>query len=538
MKNRWLGVALIVGLILISLGIRVVHLKADPPHMIHTISNSVGIAFDEGTYAVNARNKILYGQWLMDEWNAFIFNAPLAFIYYISFLIFGVNITVVKLINVALSLVTIFFVFLILRKKFNLWLAFSLSLIFSCNFYYLVYNRAGLLGTFTLLCQVLTCYFLIQSQKKESLALWVGFFGFLAAVTKPIYATFFIAALISVAMIAWTNKRKTPLIRFAWGSIPPLALWILLIYIPYAAPYNKIALAMKKLSGMGGIKTSWINIQKNLIPKIFSLYPILLLMAILFISLLLFKLVRRQKIQPEHLLVLLWSVSHFLAVGIMSYRPFRYHFPFILAFHLAMFFLIELIQKEKPKPLPILLISLGLILLFFRNLWPYLFSNPIFFSQYPFPIRLLIFTGLLTVIACLFLYHHKPQSMPILLTLMLAPQLLASATLYTQHILHPAYRLERMSNYVKTLPPGTVLMGQNAVRLTFDSPHRGIQAAKTWWNDENPFQHNITHVVTIPRWTYELSWIKKDYPNIFKTLKLLQEFPYWTKKIQIYRLVK
>ena len=63
------GFSYIVLIIFIVLfGLRLIHITADPPA---NLSWSGGLFFDEGALAHNARNKVLFGEWKLDEWNDF-----------------------------------------------------------------------------------------------------------------------------------------------------------------------------------------------------------------------------------------------------------------------------------------------------------------------------------------------------------------------------------------------------------------------------------------------------------------------------------
>src|SRR4030043_1440511 len=104
--KKGLGLALIL---VIAGALRLQHIRADPPLLLPSISGSAGIYFDEGIYCHNARNKVLFGRWITDEWNPIVYNAPLTLIYYLGFRLFGVSIVTVKAVNILLSLLGILF---------------------------------------------------------------------------------------------------------------------------------------------------------------------------------------------------------------------------------------------------------------------------------------------------------------------------------------------------------------------------------------------------------------------------------------------
>ena len=61
--RRWL--AGLLATLLLALALRAVFPVADPPWLA-----PIGITWhDEGVWAHNARNKALFGQWQLDQWN-------------------------------------------------------------------------------------------------------------------------------------------------------------------------------------------------------------------------------------------------------------------------------------------------------------------------------------------------------------------------------------------------------------------------------------------------------------------------------------
>ncbi|MEA3369393.1 MAG: hypothetical protein U9Q24_03460, partial [Candidatus Ratteibacteria bacterium] len=79
---------LIICLFILLLGFKVGHLAADPPTQ---LSWSGGLFGDEGAHAHNARNKILFGKWITDDWNPVFYNPFLTAGEYCSFRLLGVG---------------------------------------------------------------------------------------------------------------------------------------------------------------------------------------------------------------------------------------------------------------------------------------------------------------------------------------------------------------------------------------------------------------------------------------------------------------
>jgi len=76
---------------------RFIHLEADPPIY---LSPSGGLFGDEAALAHNARNKVLFGIWITNEWNPFIYNPILTILEYFSFLSFGIDLIQIRVVNI------------------------------------------------------------------------------------------------------------------------------------------------------------------------------------------------------------------------------------------------------------------------------------------------------------------------------------------------------------------------------------------------------------------------------------------------------
>lgn len=92
---------LIFCLILLTIGFRVVQLKADPPA---DFSWSGGYFADEGYWSHNARNEVLFGNPVMDEWDARVVSPLFAFLQRWIFQIFGVGLAQVRLVGLLSAL--------------------------------------------------------------------------------------------------------------------------------------------------------------------------------------------------------------------------------------------------------------------------------------------------------------------------------------------------------------------------------------------------------------------------------------------------
>src|SRR4029079_11699324 len=86
MTPRQFGVAL-TAVVLIAIVLRGVFPAADP-----SWRTTVGVVWhDEGAWVHNARNKALFGEWRLDEWNPVYIAPVFTALEYVSFAAFGVG---------------------------------------------------------------------------------------------------------------------------------------------------------------------------------------------------------------------------------------------------------------------------------------------------------------------------------------------------------------------------------------------------------------------------------------------------------------
>ncbi len=201
--KEMLGLVLILA---VAAVLRLQHIKADPPALISSVSGSAGIYFDEGIYCHNARNKILFGQWITDEWNPIVYNAPLTLLYYVAFKAFGISIVTVKALSILFGLCGILLFFIGVRAYLGPAGALGLTALFSLDFYGLMYNRIGLLENFSSLFFLASFALFAVSRGRPRMSFFLGMTSAVAALSKYLFVFFPIAAALAVAYQA--RKRS------------------------------------------------------------------------------------------------------------------------------------------------------------------------------------------------------------------------------------------------------------------------------------------------------------------------------------------
>ena len=535
-RTKW---AALILLLVIAALFRLQHIKADPPFVLAQISGSAGIYFDEGIYSHNARNKILFGKWITDEWNPLVYNAPLTLIYYVAFRLFGISILSVKAVNIIFGLLGILLFHGGLRRYLKAGAALALTVIFAFDFYWLMYNRLGLLENFSTLCFLLAFYLFVCSEQKRWPVFFLGLTAAVAALSKYLFIYFLISTLLAVAYRAWRRSDIRYFLVFLAGGFAIGLPWFLGIYLPFRSTFSKIGSGWGMLSLPRSIGQAIRNLLHNPLPRYLQLMPLAGVLLIIFGAWAILKIVRLRTMQRPNgldVFVSLWIAGAVLSIGLLNYRPLRYYLPLLPAIYLAVSLLIrdrDWIRSEWRRfwPLAILAAALSFPLLRFIT------AAHSAFLIFPFFMRWAVLLSLAGIV--IFFSAASPTWKTTAATAIFAVSLCCSLFLYfDQFYRRPSYRLEAASRFMETLPAGSVVMGQEAPRLTLGTRLRAILAYENWFNDRDPFQRYApNYILVLDRFgDAELGWMRRKFPDITAHFLRLRRFPVWDTTVSLYRV--
>jgi 4-amino-4-deoxy-L-arabinose transferase-like glycosyltransferase len=533
--KEWLGLLLILA---VAAALRLQHIKADPPALIPAVSGSAGVYFDEGIYCHNARNKVLFGQWITDEWNPVVYNAPLTLLYFVAFKAFGVSIVTVKVLSVLFGLCGLLLFFIGVRAYLGPAQALGLTALFSLDFYGLMYNRIGLLENFSSLCFLASFALFATSRGRPRMSFFLGMTAAVAALSKYLFAFFPIAAALAVAYEAKKRAELKALAAFAAGGLAVGLPWFFGIYLPFRPTFGKIGAGWGMLSLPRSIGQALSNLAHNPLPRYLQLAPAAGLLLALFGGLILFKLIRpkRLRLEPIDLFVLLWILGGVASMGLLNYRPMRYYVPVFPAFYLAGSLLLrdrDGLKAEARLFGPLAFISAALLFPVFRMMA----TRPSAFFVFPPVLRGIIYLAFAGAVAAFLVRtsRWRPAIDGALLVLLVA----GPVFLYTRHFyLAPTYDLERASRFIETLPPGSIVMGQEAPRLTLGTPFKALLAYENWFNDRDTFRRfKPTHLIVLDRFGgAEEGWIRRRFPETAARFELVRKFRVWDTTMTLYRV--
>jgi hypothetical protein len=535
--KKWAGLGLIL---IVAALLRSQYIAADPPTILPQISGSAGIYFDEGIYCHNARNKILFGKWITDEWNPLVYNAPLTLIYYLAFRMFGISIVTVKAVNIIFGLLGILLFHAGLRRYITAGPALALTTLFAFDFYWLMYNRLGLLENFSALCFLLGFYLFVRSEEKRWPVFFLGMTAAVAALSKYLFAYFLVSTMLAVAYRAWRRSDARYFLAFLAGGFTVGLPWFFAIYLPFRSTFSKIGSGWGMLSLPRSIAQAGSNLLHNPLPRYLQLMPVAGLLLVLFAAWALLNIWRiRSTERPGDVdvFVFFWIAGAVLSMGLLSYRPLRYYLPLLPAIYLAVSLLLrdrEWIRSQSRRfwPLAVLAAVLSFPLL------QYLVATRSAFMVFPLFMRVAVFLSPAAMV--LFFAATNPTLKKAGAAAVFTVSLGCSLFLYAdQFYRRPGFRLQASSRYMETLPAGSVVMGQEAPRLTLGTDFHAVMAYENWFNDRDPFTRFAPdYVLVLDRFgDAEMGWMRRKFPEAVSRFRRLRRFPIWDTTISLYRVM-
>lgn len=209
--------------------IRFAFLSADPPPNTHA-----HFFTDEGWKTRNARNKVLFDKWSMDDHNN-VRNSPLHHLgSYTSFTLFGTGLTQARLVSAVSGSLTIVFLYLFVRRGWNRQGALLTACLAGFSFVFTTYHRLALQESMILLFIMLTLYLWQKGKDNKWFYLFSGISMSLAYLTK---ASGIVAAPLIFIPYLFENyfqrkdKKKDDkfaIVYFILGGIPLLLFWHLI----------------------------------------------------------------------------------------------------------------------------------------------------------------------------------------------------------------------------------------------------------------------------------------------------------------------
>jgi 4-amino-4-deoxy-L-arabinose transferase-like glycosyltransferase len=549
-----MGIVAVVLLLIIAL--RIVYLDADPPPFLDW---SGGYVADEMALAHNARNKVLFGQWITDEWNPLFYTPLLTLLEYVSFSLFGVGLKSLRLVNVLFISLGLVLFYWTMREGVGKKAALLSLILLGFNFIFLSYSRLGLNDVFLIFPMFCTLFFWQKGLKDRPWLPWAGISAFACYVTKATALYFVHAAFLSLIYASFrryleTRDRKEAVLSplyFLGGLMMAYLGWRFFFYSPNRAVFTSVSKKWFHLALPHNRHQFLADLSWPVLIDYLSWTPVELILGLSFVPVLLWALVRDwKKIRPIEVLTLLWLLGGYLMINGLNYRPVRYFIPLLPPICiLAALALDRLWDKTSSGEFSLKGLGLAVIC----GIWTLaLVRYGYRFHPGMFNKILLgggVLTGLLLILFPIWknsrgLSGFIPgggflKALPRTMATVLLLLFLAVNGLHAWRFFHdPQYKVRDTSRELGRILDRAMIAGLWAPLATIENGHRSLYVGNLWFNYRKTFDRfPVTHLFL---WDgnhrEEERFISKAYPEVWARAILVKTYSIKDLPVRLYQL--
>lgn len=547
------GFPLLAALLLaLLLCVRLVLITADPPYDLSTSGGPYG---DPGGYSFNARNKVLFGTWEVDDYNMMYLSFPPHCMTFISFKLLGVGLAQQNLVPVLFSLGSLILFFLILRHRFSYAWALGGSGLLGINYLFLMYSRVANRVMPPIFFILLGLYFLQKETRKPFYFVGAGMSFFLALISKSV--VFYVLAAVGIGYLIFAflhRKIKEIASQVTWlilGVLGPGILWLLFIYIPHRDFIQSFSrLNVRYLIPPANFSSLLRNFWTRP-PILLSQMPVICVLAALGSLVLLLKIAReKNKLPLIDWIVLLWFATGYLYYALIQQRVPRHVVPQIIPLvFLTISFAHHLMAprpEEKKKPQ----YSFGLVL-FLWLLFPVSLGLKNLAKQFPDLFRdqtslngsFLVLSAVLAFLLFVLTragFFGKKDILPFsmkrgLVFILLAVILVSHGARYLQWAFHPRFQFKQASRDLGMAFSTATIAGLWAPIICLENRHRAHEYFPGAINDYPDFiqKFGITHVFTTTH-AGEDKKFEQNFPEVMAGARLLARYHIWKVEALLY----
>jgi len=543
MKRKF--VWLVIFLFALLLLVRILYPTADAPG---SLSTSAGAYLDESSTGHNARNKVLYGRWVTDEWNPFIYSPLFTLLQYINFSLLGVSFCSQHFLPVLLSWLSLILFYFGLKEYFNRRTALLALVLLGFNYFFIMFNRLALFENLVVFFAAATFYF-FQKGLKQTNKIWFFFAGiaaFLTLTAKGMSAHHFVLACF-ITLLFYPSRKKN-ISFFLTGLILIGAIWLFFFYLPCRGWIGHYSQRWLNHIVPGSLKIALSNLLNQ--PLFYRLRWMMfsIILAFLYLGALFFNFIKGRRVEPLDFFTAAWFLLGAFSTGLLSYEATRYYLPFVPALSiLAARGLIQIKEQEKInvaslKEWRLLLIVFALAFIFHRFIIIPFFLNDLFSSPSPTLVlsakikASLLAAGAITVLFFLltkFLKRKKVFVFPLplrkaIFSLSIILFFCVNLFLYFGWAKNRSYTLKAASVDIGRRLNNALIAGQGIITFCVENEHRPLHTKTGWFNDQDIFKKfPVTHLLLT------------DYAGILKGFR--QRYPETMEKarlIKVYRVIK
>jgi len=555
LKKYWF----VAALFLIITSMRLFYPGADPPVY---LESSGGLFGDEAAHAFNARNKVLFGHWITDEFNPVIFNPTLTALEYLSFSVFGVGLIQLRLVNMVSIIMSFLILFAVLKKNSGIGIASISTLILGLNYVFIMYNRLGLNDTFIVLPMTATLFFWQKGLKQGWFLFLAGITSFACYITKASSLYFILAAFASLAFSAIQQYQKEkeiknlfyPIAFYFAGVILSYACWYILFYMPFKEEFTRVGESWVRLAWPSHFGRIWKNLDSFTFAKYMANTPVEFLIVWIYVPIFIYGIIRDwKKTDPLELFLFFWLIGGYIALNALNYKPLRYFVAIIppmcvlASFALCRFW--NLVKKEfrfnKESTFRILFLSAAYIF------WiPFFIKKCIGFNTilriiYP-TIGITVFLILIFSIfewmkrnAGPFRWNKIVQRCTRSAVIaIIAYSVYINGSYYLRWFNDPKYTVIETSREIGSMLDHAYIAGLWSPLATIENRHSCLYVGNNWFNYTNTFDRfPITHLFL---WDgnnkEELRFFQRAYPEIMENANLVKIFSIKALPVRLFKI--
>ncbi|MEW6455912.1 MAG: glycosyltransferase family 39 protein [Acidobacteriota bacterium] len=479
-------------LIVIFTCLKLINLDSDPPPFM-----SVAEYGDPAQYAYNARNKVIFGTWEIDEkWNLMWLTIVPHYVTYLTFLIFGVSIKSMNLVPLFFSAMILLIFYLILKDSFSEKIALVGVIILGTNFLFFTYSRIADRIPEMLFFALLSIFLWQKGIKGFPILLFFsGICLWLAYNSKPkilyFIAIFFIAHVLEI--IGKRERIKKAMVDTTYlltGLILSIFVWLFLTYIPHREIYERF--------GSYNIRIMFANIKKDILFHWFSRAPFSIHETFvpigIFVSILMFFLIRayfhkKEKLTPLEVMGFCWAGFGYSLHSILFWRPLRYYFDFLFPMLFIFFGFAHRVfgnrdaySKKKVNIIELFLyfiLSLFIFSHILRRLYtPYIYQKLSKFFLIDIFLSIVSVSIIILFIRYSNLFKKFPRIIPkILISIVIMYTIFINSKEIIHYLSNSKYQMKEISEDFARAFPGAIMAGVWAIPLSMNND---IKAYHCW----------------------------------------------------------
>ncbi len=494
-------------------------LTADPPT---NLSWSGGYYGDEAGYAHNARNKVLFGKWMLDEYNPVYVNPILTFFDYLSFRIFAPSIFSLRLVALFWGVLGIFFIFFILKYGCDAsWMPWAGLLLLETNDFFLMYTRLSLSDTMLTNWMLFSVFLWTLGLKKRFFMFFAGLSSMVVMSCKPtaVYFSFvlFLASLFHFtkevqASAPGVSVERRPIVKEIFLRISPFVvgvltggfLWLGLYFLPHHAEFAKMSSGWSLLSLPKSLReflSREFGSYAPIVFKHFARFPYSFLLAWCYLPVSGYRILKKDRhVRSLEFLALFWFLLGYISLSGFRYRPPRYYLSLVPPVMILALFSMEALLNASWNSLKrnkmFVLGYIGWVILTFHLAKKYILldSSYIFISGF-------VVSGI--ILGGMKIFHGKISSEKRLFrkaglyiaVLIFSLSLTHNLFLYMKWAKRPSYQVLTASREVGKMVKNGIIVGLWAPMICMENRNRALCVASHWFNDKEPYKtYHFTHV--------------------------------------------